>query len=269
LGATWKYFKGNANPGTTWATPAFVDAAWLMGLSGFGFGDNDDATVLSDMVNNYSTIFTRKAFTVFNVSTVSKVSILYEYDDGLAVYLNGTRILAKNAPTTVTNTSVATASHEATANLVRQDFTDVPTRALLVNGTNTLAAVVLNNSIGSNDVTLKVTLELTGGTDSPVSAGDPAEPAALLTGGPNPSSDAVSVRFRIVERGAARVDVFDAAGRVVRRLRTGDLAPGIHGFTWDGRDTSGALAAPGVYLYRLEAPGLLRTGKWTRTALRR
>jgi len=269
LGATWKYFKGNANPGTTWATPAFVDATWLTGPSGFGFGDNDDATVLTDMVNNYSTIFTRKAFTVYNVSTVSKISILHEYDDGLAVYLNGTRILAKNAPVTITNTSLATASHEATLNLIRQDFTDAATRALLVNGANTLAAVVLNNSIGSNDVTLKVTLELTGGTDNPVSTGDPAETAALLTTGPNPSSGAVSVRFRSVVRGTARVDVFDAAGRVVRTLRAADLPPGIHGFTWDGRDTSGAPTAPGVYLYRLEAPGLMRTGKWTRTALRR
>lgn len=269
LGATWKYFKGNANPGASWAALVFSDGTWLTGASGFGFGDSDDATVLSDMVDNYSTIFTRKAFTVYNVNTVSKISILHEYDDGLAVFLNGTRILAKNAPATITNTSVALNSHEASANLIRQDFTDATTRALLVNGTNMLAAVVLNSSIGSNDVTLKVVLELTGGTDNPVDAGERAEPAALLMAGPNPSSGAVAVRFRTVERGAARVGVFDAAGRMVRRWFADDLPAGTHAFTWDGLDTNGAVVAPGVYLYRLEAPGLQRTGKWTRTALRR
>jgi len=79
----------------------------------------------------------------------------------------------------------------------------------------------------------------------------------------------VSVRFRIVERGAARVEIFDPAGRVVRTLRAPDLAPGVHALAWDGKDSGGALAAPGLYLYRLEAPGLVRTGKWTRTASRR
>ena len=47
---------------------------------------------------------------------------------------------------------------------------------------------------------------------------------------------------------AARVEIFDVAGRRVRRL---DVSPGVSRITWDGRGASGALVASGVYLARL------------------
>jgi hypothetical protein len=268
LGATWRYFKGTANPPSSWAARVFDDAAWLQGPSGFGFGDNDDATVLSDMVNNYTTVFTRKSFEVYNVHTVSKVSILYEYDDGFAVFLNGMRIFALRAPTTITNTSVATGSHEAGSTLVRRDLTDAATLALLVNGANALAAVGLNSSISSSDLTLKVVLELTGGTDTPVdAAGDPAGAAAAALQGlahPNPFAGATRIAFLLSRPGTARLDVYDAAGRQVRRLQAPGLAPGPQALGWDGRDEAGRPLAPGVYLYRLHAPGVDLRGKIVR-----
>jgi len=263
LGATWRYFKGLSNPGATWTTVAYDDAAWLTGPSGFGFGDNDDATVLSDMENNYSTVFTRRSFSLYNVNTVTKVSILYEYDDGLAVYLNGTRILSQRAPATITNTSLATGSHEAGSNLIRADFTDAATRALLVNGTNVLAAVGLNVSLGSGDLTLKVTLEVTGGTDTPVDAIDPA--AGGLDVEPNPFRSDVRFTFSAARGGDAVLEVYDAAGRRVRVLGSRAVAPGTRVLIWDGRDGGGYEAAPGVYFYRLRAPGVDRRGKLART----
>jgi hypothetical protein len=262
LGASWRYFKGLSDPGAGWATPAYNDAAWLTGPSGFGFGDNDDATVLSDMQNNYSTVFTRASFPLYNVQTVTKVSILYEYDDGLAVYLNGTRILSQRVPTTITYTSVATSSHEAGSNLIRADFTDAANRALLVNGTNWLAAVGLNSSLSSSDMTLKVTLEVTGGTDTPVDA--PAGVAGFALE-PNPSRGTVVFRFGMPRGGDASLDVYDVAGRQVRRLAKQDAASGGQVFAWDGIDAHGRLVPPGVYLYRLRGPGVERSGKLIRT----
>jgi hypothetical protein len=265
LGTVWRYLKGTTNPPSNWATIGFDDAAWLSGPSGFGFADNDDATVLSDMLNNYTTVFTRHTFNVYNVHTVSKVSVLFEYDDGLAVFLNGTRILARNAPATITNTSIATNSHEATANLTRVDLTDATTRALLVNGANVVAAVGLNRSLSNSDATLKVVFELTGGTATPVDAGaGPLQAAALESAGPNPFTGTARLRFRVVEAGAARLRVYDPAGRLVRTVAAPTLAPGTHDLVWDGTDAGGVAVAPGIYFYRLEAPGLDRSGKWTR-----
>jgi hypothetical protein len=263
LGASWRYFKGLTDPGTTWATLTYNDAAWLTGPSGFGFSDNDDATVLTDMEDNYSTVFTRKAFPLYNVNTVSKISILYQYDDGLAVYLNGTRILGQLAPTTITNTSLATGGHEAASNLIRADFTDAATRALLVNGTNVLAAVGLNSSLGSGDLTLKVTLEVTGGTDTPVDALE--TPATVFGVEPNPFRGQVRFSFGAAHAGDAVLEVYDAAGRRVRVLGARGVAIGLHALMWDGRDAAGRETAPGVYFYRLRAPGVDRRGKLART----
>jgi hypothetical protein len=263
LGASWRYFKGLTDPGATWANLNYNDATWLTGPSGFGYGGGDDATVLSDMENNYTTVFTRKNFPLYNVNTVSKISILYEYDDGLAVYLNGTRIMSQNAPTTITNTSTATNSRNAGSNLIRVDFTNAATRALLVNGTNVLAAVGLNRSLTSSDLTLKVTLEVTGGTDTPV---DGLElPATAFGVEPNPSRGAVRFTFGATRTGDATLDVYDVAGRWLRTLEMHGIPTGAHVLTWDGEDAAGRVAPPGVYFYRLRAPGLDRSGKLTRT----
>jgi hypothetical protein len=266
IGDTWRYFKGNANPPSNWTARTFDDSGWLSGPSGFGFGDDDDATVLSDMQNNYTTVFTRTTFAVYNVNRVTKVSILYQYDDGLAVYLNGTRILAKNAPTTITNTSTATSSHEANLTLIRQDFTDATTRGLLVNGNNVLAAVGLNTSLSSNDVTLKVQLELTGGSDTPSDTGPESAAAARWLGvHPNPFT-ATGTRFALemVRTAPVHLDIFDPAGRIVQRVAGGSLSPGAHALAWDGRDVHGTPVPPGVYFYRLQAPGLDCRGKLVR-----
>lgn len=268
LGTPWRYFKGTLNPPSDWTAIGFPDASWPSGPSGFGFSDNDDATVLNDMLNNYTTVFTRHTFSVYNVNTVSKVSVLYDYDDGFAVFLNGTRILARNAPSgTISNTSVATTTREATGNLTRSDFTDAATRALLVNGTNVVAAVGLNRSLSNSDFTLKIVFEHTGGTAEPVDAGgeEPVAAAAFESVRPNPFTADARVRFRIARGGAAQLRVYDAAGRWLRTVAAPALMPGAHEFVWDGVDAAGRRVGPGIYFYRLEAPGLAHSGKLART----
>src|SRR5262245_32739734 len=43
-GVTWAYFKGNSTPDGGWNEINFNDASWLVGVSGIGYGDGDDAT---------------------------------------------------------------------------------------------------------------------------------------------------------------------------------------------------------------------------------
>ena len=64
-GDTWTYFKGTIEPPADWNQIAFIDTAWLSGASGFGYGDGDDATVLSDMQNVYLSVYTRRQFDVY------------------------------------------------------------------------------------------------------------------------------------------------------------------------------------------------------------
>lgn len=100
-------------------------------------------------------------------------------------------------------------------------------------------------------------------TAGTVDAPSPDIAFALSPATPNPSRAASSVRASVAAPGHVRLAVFDAAGRVVRRLFDGPRDAGPLTVSWDGSDDEGARAAPGVYFYRLEAIDL--TGKSTRT----
>ncbi len=55
------------------------------------------------------------------------------------------------------------------------------------------------------------------------------------------------------------VNITDATGTLIDRINLGRVDTGIHDFTWDGRDTTGAAAAPGTYY--VTAEGTTTTGE--------
>jgi len=99
-------------------------------------------------------------------------------------------------------------------------------------------------------------------TDAPVAT---AAPAMTVRAEPNPFSGGTSVRFTLPQRGAARVRVVDAQGRLVRTLAEGERASGSHTASWDGRDERGRAVAAGVYFVTLEHGGSVRATKVVRT----
>ena len=68
---------------------------------------------------------------------------------------------------------------------------------------------------------------------------------------PSISRGSVRLSWQLGAAGAARVEVLDRAGRLVRTLSTGQFAAGNHNATWDGRDEVGRLVTAGVYFCRL------------------
>jgi len=76
----------------------------------------------------------------------------------------------------------------------------------------------------------------------------------LLQNTPNPFVSSTRIAFTLPQRGRARLDVYDVAGRRVRTLADGELAAGRHDLAWDGRDDGGRRVAAGSYRYRLELP---------------
>lgn len=81
-----------------------------------------------------------------------------------------------------------------------------------------------------------------------------------LTGNrPNPFNPATTIAFDLGPAGApprpVSLRIYDAGGRLVRTLINGNLAPGHHLATWDGRNDAAEPAASGVYFYRLGADG--------------
>ena len=73
---------------------------------------------------------------------------------------------------------------------------------------------------------------------------------------PNPSRGSAAIVYQIEDGAVADreilLDIYDLAGRLVRRFRAGARGPGSHTEIWDGRDASGRQVTPGVYLCRLQ-----------------
>ncbi len=88
-----------------------------------------------------------------------------------------------------------------------------------------------------------------------------AVPAALILDEayPNPfrGDDPVVLRYRVraMLPTSARLDVYDAVGRRVRRLLEQPLSPGSYMTAWDGRDDAGNPLPAGSYLVVLKSAG--------------
>jgi hypothetical protein len=65
---------------------------------------------------------------------------------------------------------------------------------------------------------------------------------------PNPARAGVEVPFSLAAARHVEVRVFDADGRLVRRLLTGRLVAGKHRTSWDLRDEAGGRVSSGAYL---------------------
>ncbi len=73
---------------------------------------------------------------------------------------------------------------------------------------------------------------------------------------PNPFNPVTTINYELPQSSAVTLTVYDIAGRVVRRLRSGETEPkGRHRAIWDGNDGQGRSVASGTYFYRLEAAG--------------
>ena len=76
---------------------------------------------------------------------------------------------------------------------------------------------------------------------------------------PNPFRGASEVQLSLAEPAFVRAEILDITGRRIATLASGSLPAGIHELTWDGTGARGDPAAPGVYLIRVQTPGLQRT----------
>ncbi|TPW12610.1 MAG: hypothetical protein FD129_1438 [bacterium] len=77
--------------------------------------------------------------------------------------------------------------------------------------------------------------------------------------GANPLQESVEFRISIVSPGEVTIRLFDIQGRHVLTLMDDPVPAGRYRRQWDGQGEGGARLASGIYLARIEAPGLVRT----------
>ncbi|MDP0495220.1 MAG: LamG-like jellyroll fold domain-containing protein, partial [Verrucomicrobiota bacterium JB024] len=175
-GTTWKYLDDGSDQGSAWTAPAFDDSAWSSGPSQLGYGDGDEATVLSygnDSSNKHITYYFRTSFEVADASDYAGLLFEVLRDDGVIVYLNGHEVIRDNMP--ATGVDYQTFSSEIVSGDDESTFFEFPVAAsYLVDGTNVIAAEIHNRDGTSSDLgfDLKVTLQAIPDPNAPVFSDD-------------------------------------------------------------------------------------------------
>ena len=153
-GDEFSYLIPTSAVDANWPTLGFDDGTWLRANSGFGYGDDDDATVVE---LGTLAVFARRVFQLSSAAEVSELWLDIDYDDAFVAYLNGVEIARSNMlGEQPAFDAVPTAQREASmyqsGNPVRFDVTE--NRDLLQDGDNVLSIQVHNQSSGSSDLTL-------------------------------------------------------------------------------------------------------------------
>ncbi len=229
-GGIWKYFKGTeppSNPPNAWNTIDFDDSHWQTGAGGFGYGDNDDATILDDMRNNYVSVYIRKEFSVSSPSADEVVRFEIDYDDGFIAYLNGAEIArAHMAESTAGYDTRAASAHEAGS---PETFVLGTAGELLNAGSNILAVQGHNSSASSSDFSLIPALRT---ASDIIRAGETwiVETDTVTLKGRDISRETVSV---MVDGTYADFNTFDRTWSIEI-----SLVPGLNGITIEQLDTN-------------------------------
>jgi flagellar hook assembly protein FlgD len=79
--------------------------------------------------------------------------------------------------------------------------------------------------------------------------------ATAIEARPNPAPGACRFHCTLAMAGPVTIDVFDAGGRRVRRLRGGERPAGAWEVPWDGRDDGGELLPRGIYFAQVTGAG--------------
>jgi hypothetical protein len=155
-GTSWRYLVGSSTPNVAWKGLGYNDSSWPPGPSGFGYGDGDDATIVPA---GTITVYTRKTFTIDDVSELVGARLHVDYDDAFVAYVNGVEVARANIGNPGDLTSVGqTATRDREAQMATGgdpvSFSLVSLDALFVTGDNVLAVEVHNVGSGSSDLSL-------------------------------------------------------------------------------------------------------------------
>jgi hypothetical protein len=160
-GDSWKFLDNGSNQGTAWRTPGFNDSGWASGPAELGYGQGDEATVVSfggNSSNRHETTYFRRAFHVADPQQFNELALQIVRDDGAVVYLNGHEVLRHSLPAgavafdTLANFAADLGEDDAWL----QVYVDP---GLLVPGTNVLAVEIHQQAVNSSDLSFNLQLD--------------------------------------------------------------------------------------------------------------
>ncbi len=145
----WRYWAGSA-PDANWQASGFDDSAWAQGTLPLGTDGAAQTRIAQDQTR---TVYLRTRFNEGDPSAWRALTLLLDYEDGAAVYLNGQEIARVNLDPNAGFGDAATAAHDTPA-----DTLDVtPALGAVRPGTNVLA-VEVHPAAGSTSLQIAVQL---------------------------------------------------------------------------------------------------------------
>src|SRR5262245_56553793 len=160
--AAWKYFKGRSEASTpdtaAWRQLNFDDSTFTPASAPFWYGDVlPGGTQLTDMLNQYTSIFMRRTFTINDLGEVSGLRLGFRCDDGFIAWINGVEVYRYNMPAgAIPFNGVA---GPAVAEPPPFNTVDLTTATnYLVQGTNIIAVQAFNTAPNSSDLGIDLSL---------------------------------------------------------------------------------------------------------------
>ncbi|MFZ1678756.1 MAG: CotH kinase family protein, partial [Saprospiraceae bacterium] len=155
-GSIWKYSDATSAPPSNWYQTDFNDAGWSTGLAQLGYGDGDEATVLSyggNANNKTPSYYFRSGFNVADPTAFAGLLARLKADDGAVVYLNGSEVWRLNmsaSPTVISFSTLALSTVSGTGENAWNEIS-LPS-SLLVSGQNEVAVEIHQVDGVSSDI---------------------------------------------------------------------------------------------------------------------
>jgi uncharacterized repeat protein (TIGR01451 family) len=160
-GSAWRFNDTGTDLGSTWLGSTFDDSGWSSGPAQLGYGDGDEATVISfgpDSGNKYRTYYFRHGFNVVNPGAFGSLALRVLRDDGCVVHLNGVEVARSNMPSgAITFDTFASSAIGSSGESTWHEFSIDPD--LLVSGNNVLAVEVHQANRTSSDISFDMELD--------------------------------------------------------------------------------------------------------------
>jgi len=153
-GRQCSYLVPTAPVDASWTNISFNDLGWNVGTGGVGYGDEDDNTTIDPAIS----VYCRYDFTLSYPDSITALILDMDFDDGFVAYLNGTELARYNMGEDGSATSWNQPADKLQEAMLYQDilplrFTLVENVTdLLVQGVNTFALEVHNESLTSSDL---------------------------------------------------------------------------------------------------------------------
>ncbi|MBN1953097.1 MAG: CotH kinase family protein [Bacteroidales bacterium] len=226
LGDEWSYLVPLEDMGTDWQTAGYDASSWGTSASGFGYGDDDDATDLGSVLS----VYIRKEFSLEDIASIERLFLDVDYDDAFVAYINGVEVarsMLGTAGNPVSFDQTADDNHEAMlyqgGSPERYEVSDL---SMLVEGLNVIAIEGHNLSSSSSDLTLIPFL-----TKGTLSGGNQVSPylSYILQAG-------IHTNFKIKAEGES-LYLFDHAGSFIDSIAAINIPATVsYGRKPDGSD---------------------------------